>query len=325
VSRHYAIETDGSPEAARALAAACERMLAIYERLLPPADPAAFERDVARAPFVLFRVEDERRFRDASHEHGAGAVEGFFCEEGGECVIGPGQVRRIAAGRAARGAFQTQEFVTEDLVEMSSAVGAGQNLSVSQASLPNTNQTAQARRSDEVAVRSLPAEPRDLLAWAGANDVHVLYHEGFHQYLARLGARGLDVPFAEGLAEWFARRAAREPGEPFAAERAAIARRELARAAEDVVARGTVLEAGPGLANARPASLGVSLDSYGVYGLWIEFLEEGEGGRLRPRLDAALARAIAGGPADVDLTGLFDGEAALEAAFRAFAHAILER
>lgn len=86
-----------------------------------------------------------------------------------------------------------------------------------------------------------------------------------------------------------------------------------------MLARGDVLAGGDDLADARLCELGVSLGSYGIYGLWIAFLAEGEGGRLRPRLEQALARAIAGRPARVDLRGLFDRRAALEAAFREFA------
>jgi hypothetical protein len=280
---HYAIRTDGGAEDARRLARECERMLAVFEALLPPPDRRAFEAAARRAPFELVAIEDGRAFRATSQRHGAGAVEGFFCEDGGECVLGPGLARRLGPPLPA----------------------------------PPPG------RAREAGGRELHAHPAgERLAWAGAADTHVLYHEGFHQYLARLGARNLETAFAEGLAEWYARRAASEPGQPFAAERIAEGAKDLALGARAALAQAELVIAPDDLSDVRLADQGVSLTSYRIYHLWIAFLAEGEGGRLRPALERALAQAISGGPARVDLAPWFRGKREVREAFRAVAREV---
>src|SRR5205823_11045378 len=138
-----AIATDGSVEEAAALGAECERMLAAYERLLPPRDPAAFERELARAPLVFIRVDDDRRFHETSRRHGAGAVEGFYCEEGGECVVGRGVARRMGGGAAPAKNLS---------VPVLSGVEGSREI------VPNTNRTPKALPAGISPARSLAPE-----------------------------------------------------------------------------------------------------------------------------------------------------------------------
>lgn len=262
---------------------------------MSPASPAAARcalvREAAARPLAVFQVRDEARFRDVSRRHGAGAVDGFFCEDGGECVLGPGLARRIVARTIVPGAAREGE------------AGA----------VAGTSPGIQASIAGEPAPGALARQAR-------ASDLHVLYHEGFHQYFARLGARDIDPWLAEGLAEHFARRAAAEPGQALAAERVRAGRDDLRWGAREVLGRPEVLVAGD-LARVEIADLGVSVGSYRIYALFIAFLAEAEDGRLRPRLARAIETALAGGRSEVDLRGLFASPEARREAFLRFARA----
>ncbi len=285
-TRSYVIRTNAPEGEVRSIAAEVDFMLAEFERLF---GAVVADGDGGRGgeKLEIIVCGREAEFLEYADRHRAGQVDGFFCESGGECVVGPGLGVRL-------------------------------------------DEEAERGPKEAAAVQARAQPPPEARMRALVSDLDLLYHEGFHQYANRIGLRGLPPWLAEGLAEYVARGlTARKAAErrpegktSFAVEREADRGRDAVLAYVEMKRRARSPLFGrpfdPG--DVRGPDLELTVEGYRLYHLLVRFLFEGEGGRLRPRIERCLADALAGRRVRLDLQGLgFEHPEDLEAAVLAFA------